>query len=239
MSPTHSLLCNSHVGHPCDCWLSRRNDVPVQEQGFFEKAEERKKRFPLHAHWCNLIMHGLNCSCGTEPGVRDTPVEEQGNWKTRLPADINLHRRDCWCRDCRESRPAPDIEATIRDRQIDVPVSEARFMGHELSCAKMQGDFFPCTCDSEPSKESSVEATIRDRGKTYGDFKDVAATSYELQQVMLRAMNGRGLNSPEKSEALKMICTKIARLLHGDPNDVNSWHDIAGYATLAERSCKS
>jgi hypothetical protein len=40
----------------------------------------------------------------------------------------------------------------------------------------------------------------------------------------------------DQSEALEMIAHKIARILNGDPNYVDSWLDIAGYATLvAER----
>jgi len=32
--------------------------------------------------------------------------------------------------------------------------------------------------------------------------------------------------------AMFMFCAKMARLLNGDPNHKDSWHDIAGYATL-------
>ena len=31
-----------------------------------------------------------------------------------------------------------------------------------------------------------------------------------------------------------MILHKLARILNGDPNYVDSWHDIAGYAILVE-----
>ena len=39
-------------------------------------------------------------------------------------------------------------------------------------------------------------------------------------------------------ESLDMIVHKIARILNGDPNHVDSWHDIAGYATLVELELK-
>lgn len=35
-----------------------------------------------------------------------------------------------------------------------------------------------------------------------------------------------------------MIAGKIARIINGDPNYVDSWHDIAGYATLIEQELK-
>ena len=37
---------------------------------------------------------------------------------------------------------------------------------------------------------------------------------------------------PDQREALEMLALKIARILNGDPNYADSWHDVAGYATL-------
>jgi hypothetical protein len=36
----------------------------------------------------------------------------------------------------------------------------------------------------------------------------------------------------DQKEALDMIVHKIARILNGNPNVHDHWHDIAGYATL-------
>jgi hypothetical protein len=36
----------------------------------------------------------------------------------------------------------------------------------------------------------------------------------------------------DQAEALDMIFTKIGRILNGDPNHIDSWVDIAGYAKL-------
>ena len=35
-------------------------------------------------------------------------------------------------------------------------------------------------------------------------------------------------------EGLKAILQKIARILNGDPNYADNWHDIQGYARLVE-----
>jgi hypothetical protein len=41
---------------------------------------------------------------------------------------------------------------------------------------------------------------------------------------------------PDQREALEMIANKISRILNGNPDFVDSWEDIAGYAILvAER----
>jgi hypothetical protein len=36
----------------------------------------------------------------------------------------------------------------------------------------------------------------------------------------------------DQQEALDMICHKIGRIINGDPDYADSWHDIAGYAQL-------
>lgn len=52
---------------------------------------------------------------------------------------------------------------------------------------------------------------------------------------MKQGTNWESLSS-DKKEALEMIAHKIARILNGDPNYADSWHDIVGYAKLVEDS---
>lgn len=85
---------------------------------------------------------------------------------------------------------------------------------------------------------SSVEATLAERGARYGNFTDHAAIAQNLQDVM-RA-NGGGwetLTADKKKQALTVIADKIARILTGDSEYRDNWHDIQGYAKLAEDRC--
>lgn len=76
---------------------------------------------------------------------------------------------------------------------------------------------------------TDVDATLAERGKRYGRFKDHAAISQGFKMIM----DGRtDLLADDQREALEMICHKMARILNGDPNYVDSWVDIAGYAKL-------
>lgn len=78
-----------------------------------------------------------------------------------------------------------------------------------------------------------VSDTLAERAKTYGDFRDIARISGALQRVMRGTRNWDAL--PEDArEALQTIASKIARILNGDPEHLDSWHDISGYATLVE-----
>ena len=84
----------------------------------------------------------------------------------------------------------------------------------------------------------SVESTLDERGARYGDFSDHAVISQRLQEDM-RATPGWSQLDPVKCQALTVIADKIARILNGDPEYADNWHDIQGYAKLAEDRCKS
>lgn len=79
---------------------------------------------------------------------------------------------------------------------------------------------------------SDIQETIADRRRTHGDFADVAATYADLVQIARPSIEHMG---PVHRMSLEMIFHKIARIVNGDPNFKDHWHDIAGYAALAER----
>lgn len=84
---------------------------------------------------------------------------------------------------------------------------------------------------------SEVEKTLAERGARYGDFADHAALCQRLQDT-LRSTPGWGRLTPDKKQALMAIANKQARILSGDPEYTDNWHDIAGYAKLAEDRCR-
>lgn len=84
--------------------------------------------------------------------------------------------------------------------------------------------------------DQSIEATLAERGARYGDFTDHAIIAQALQDT-IRAYPGWGELSSNQRQALTVIADKIARILNGDPNYRDNWHDIAGYAKLAEDRC--
>lgn len=73
---------------------------------------------------------------------------------------------------------------------------------------------------------------LASRGADYGDYSEVARVAQALKSVI--EPFGPNLNDPQK-ESLDMFCSKIARIVCGDPNKKDSWIDIAGYATLIVR----
>ena len=81
-----------------------------------------------------------------------------------------------------------------------------------------------------------VEDTLKERGTRYGDFTDNARVSQDFQ-IMIRSHPNYITLDHVKREALTVIMQKIARILNGDPNYRDNWHDIQGYAKLAEDRC--
>ena len=81
---------------------------------------------------------------------------------------------------------------------------------------------------------SEINNTLNERGERYGKFKDVAATTYALQEILRDAKNHEHMTD-DQVIALDMICNKMARIVNGDPSYIDNWHDIAGYATLVEQ----
>jgi hypothetical protein len=75
---------------------------------------------------------------------------------------------------------------------------------------------------------------LKERGETHGDWLSVAITAQEIKQI-IAAGDSYAEMCFDQREALDMIATKIARIVNGDPNVRDHWHDIAGYATLAEQ----
>lgn len=79
----------------------------------------------------------------------------------------------------------------------------------------------------------SIEETLAERGKRYGNFAGHASISQSLKRVMQGTAGWDRLNDAQR-EALDMVQHKVARVLNGDPDYADNWHDIAGYATLVE-----
>lgn len=80
---------------------------------------------------------------------------------------------------------------------------------------------------------TAVNKTLAERGERYGSFVGHAKITQGLKEVAATG-NWNRLSDSQK-EALEMIFHKIGRILNGDPNYADSWHDIAGYASLIDQ----
>jgi hypothetical protein len=82
-------------------------------------------------------------------------------------------------------------------------------------------------------KAQSVDAILNERASNYGSFLGLSQVTQRLKAVahQFAGQNNKTFDA-DQAEALDMIFTKIGRILNGDANHIDSWIDIAGYATL-------
>ena len=81
--------------------------------------------------------------------------------------------------------------------------------------------------------EDEVDATLDARALDYGKFIEGAEVMQMLKRVVLNALNNRDkVLAHDQAEAMDMIIHKIGRIINGNPDVVDHWLDIAGYAQL-------
>ncbi len=72
---------------------------------------------------------------------------------------------------------------------------------------------------------------LNEREKTHGHFRDVSKTTQALYSVLREGKSFDKLSDMQR-EALHMCCSKLARIVNGNPKFKDHWDDIGGYATL-------
>ena len=82
--------------------------------------------------------------------------------------------------------------------------------------------------------QDGIDDTLTERGKRYGVFKDQAAIAQSIKRALEQTPNWKTL-ADDQREALQHIAYKLSRILNGDPDYDDNWHDIAGYAQLVAK----
>nr|DAM42311.1 MAG TPA: hypothetical protein [Caudoviricetes sp.] len=84
---------------------------------------------------------------------------------------------------------------------------------------------------------SNVNETLKERGKVYGDYKggsEFRANVMKLIKDRHLAVNGKNLDAVQMVYIYDIV-NKLSRLAT-TPDHIDTWHDIAGYATLVEKA---
>lgn len=78
---------------------------------------------------------------------------------------------------------------------------------------------------------SDIADTLAERGSRYGSFREHARITQAIKAACADSPNWTRL-APDQREVVEMIAHKLGRILNGDPDFHDSWHDIVGYAKL-------
>lgn len=133
---------------------------------------------------------------------------------------------------------APDEQ--VRITWLHTPNGDATYVGTAINIAAWFGQYplLAYAIDTISIADGAdVTSTLDARGKNYGKFAGVAEITENLMAVARKAPSYEKM-TPTAKVALFMILHKTARVLNGNPEYVDNWHDIAGYATLQELELK-
>ena len=86
---------------------------------------------------------------------------------------------------------------------------------------------------SETTSRMTVDNVVDERAITYGKFENLAEVSQRFKDSLHYFLITRNKYlAPDQQEAMELIFHKFARIVNGDPDHIDNWKDIAGYATL-------
>jgi hypothetical protein len=119
--------------------------------------------------------------------------------------------------------PAAPVDDSVFLKKLGIdPVKYAQAV-ESLQEAKMEIEMY----------EDEVDATLDARAVDYGKFIEGAEVMQMLKRVVQNALNNRDKTlAHDQAESLDMILHKVGRIINGNPDVVDHWLDIAGYAQL-------
>lgn len=94
---------------------------------------------------------------------------------------------------------------------------------------------------SNKNTPMKVDEVLTQRGNVHGNFGDNAAFHEYALAGMQAHREGQGWQnlSARQKLALDVIQQKIARILSGDPDFIDHWLDIEGYAKLVRTNLET
>lgn len=91
----------------------------------------------------------------------------------------------------------------------------------------------PLLGDEGVETEAEVDEILNARAKNYGKFIEGAEIMQMTKRLVHNYIEQRGTAMAfDQLEAIDMIIHKLGRIINGNPDHLDNWVDIAGYATL-------
>jgi hypothetical protein len=120
-------------------------------------------------------------------------------------------------------------------RKLGVPLEDYVKEGLKMGALKYDGE--RPIVNPSITMETDVDRVLDSRAKDYGKFIEGAEIMQMLKRLVHNYIEDRGTPLAfDQREAIDMIIHKLGRIINGNPDKVDHWVDIAGYATLvAER----
>ena len=86
-------------------------------------------------------------------------------------------------------------------------------------------------------QQNDIDKTLAERATNYGDYAEGSRVGQNILNAIQDSIGWQRLTDDQK-ESLYMIAHKIRRIVNGNGEHYDSWHDIAGYAQLSANEVK-
>ncbi len=131
-------------------------------------------------------------------------------------------------------QPVSRIYKLRKEVQDEQPADQApKKVVRNIKRKKWTAPEIPTTWTASATDQGNIVTTLTERGKDYGKFKDGAAVMQGIKRLLAdHAAKHDKTFTDSQWEALEMIIHKIGRIVNGNPDKVDHWTDIAGYAKL-------
>jgi len=126
-------------------------------------------------------------------------------------------------------RKNPDAPASVVTRKFNMAISTV----YQLRKRALAGEPAAAPAAAPAAEPSNVDTILDSRAKDYGKFIQGAEIMQMMKRIVHTYTEMRDTQLAfDQREALDMIVHKMGRIINGNPDKVDSWRDIAGYATL-------
>lgn len=116
--------------------------------------------------------------------------------------------------------------------QSPEPVPEVKKGGFDLEKFRMT-DEQVAEWNKKYGPPTNVDTVLDSRAQDYGKFIEGAEIMQMLKRMVHNFIDVRGTQLAfDQRESIDMIIHKLGRIINGNPDKVDHWTDIAGYAKL-------
>lgn len=129
---------------------------------------------------------------------------------------------------------AEKYKARVEEYKAQAEEDKVKGNGDAYDNVNGEWEAVSITMSDDPADPAdSTDAMLAERGERYGTFVRQAEIAVRLKAILAEYHVEGGIDlAYDQMESLHMICNKLGRIINGDPDYSDSWHDIAGYAKL-------
>jgi hypothetical protein len=128
-------------------------------------------------------------------------------------------------------KTAPAVIYKLRKRARDT--AEANAALEEMLEMPPMPEIVPLVGDKGVETEAKIDEVLNARAMNYGKFIEGAEIMQMTKRLVHNYIEQRGTAMAfDQLEAIDMIIHKLGRIINGNPDHLDNWVDIAGYATL-------